>query len=88
MAVQVGTQSFASATWANMSRAEQDAVRAEERAKREKREVTERLEYLRGELRAETISISELAELQSLAERIELWDVELLEAAGVPENDD
>jgi hypothetical protein len=44
-----------------------------------------RLEYLRGELHAERISMSELAELQGLAEHIEPGDVELLEAAGVPE---
>ena len=43
------------------------------------------LEYLRGELRAERISYGELAELQGLAEHIEPGDVELLEAAGVPE---
>jgi hypothetical protein len=46
---------------------------------------TERLEYLRGELRAERLSWSELAELQDLAEFVEPGDVELLEAAGVPE---
>lgn len=44
-----------------------------------------RLEYLRRELRAERISYSELYELQSLAEYIDPGDVELLEAAGVPE---
>jgi hypothetical protein len=44
-----------------------------------------RLEYLRGELRAERISYGELAELQSLAAWIDQGDVELLEAAGVPE---
>lgn len=44
-----------------------------------------RLEYLRRELRAERISYGELAELQGLAEFIEPGDVELLEAAGVPE---
>ena len=44
-----------------------------------------RLEYLRGELRAERISYGELNELQSLAEYIDDGDVELLEAAGVPE---
>lgn len=44
-----------------------------------------RLEYLRGELRAERISMGELIELQGLAEHIEPGDVELLEAAGVPE---
>lgn len=48
--------------------------------------ITERLEYLRGELRAERISYGELAELQGLAEHIEPGDVELLEAAGVPEH--
>ena len=44
-----------------------------------------RLEYLRGELEAERISYEELAELQSLVEYIEPDDVQLLEAAGVPE---
>jgi len=48
-------------------------------------ETQERLEYLRGELRAERISYGELAELQSLADQIDPSDVELLEAAGVPE---
>ena len=48
-------------------------------------EIKQRLEYLRGELRAERISYEELAELQSLAEYIDKDDVELLEAAGVPE---
>lgn len=50
------------------------------------RETVERLEYLRGELRAERISWGELAELQSLAAFIPAGDVELLEAAGVPEH--
>jgi len=47
-----------------------------------------RLKYLRGELRAERISYGELAELQDMASRGEIPpdDVELLEAAGVPEN--
>lgn len=47
-----------------------------------------RLEYLRKELRAERISLGELTELQSLAKHIPEHDVELLEAAGVPENDE
>jgi hypothetical protein len=47
-----------------------------------------RLEYLRGELRAECISQGELIELQSLAKYIEPGDRELLEAAGVPEGED
>lgn len=46
----------------------------------------ERLEYLRGELRDENISYGEMAELESLKEFIEPGDVELLEAAGVPES--
>jgi hypothetical protein len=45
-----------------------------------------RLEYLRGEIKAERISYEEIAELQSLAKYIEPGDVELLEWAGVPEN--
>lgn len=47
--------------------------------------IQERLEYLRQELRAECLSYEELIELQSLARYIEESDVELLEAAGVPE---
>lgn len=47
--------------------------------------IRERLEYLRGELRAERISYGEIVELQSLKDHIEPGDVELLEAAGVPE---
>lgn len=45
-----------------------------------------RLEYLRAELRAERISYGELAELQGLAEHIAPDDVELREAAGLPEH--
>ena len=45
----------------------------------------QRLEYLRGELRKERMSYEELHELQSLAAYIDPDDVELLEAAGVPE---
>ena len=45
----------------------------------------DRLEYIRGELRAERISLGEIVELQSLVDYIDRDDVELLEAAGVPE---
>lgn len=48
-------------------------------------DIKDRLEYLRAELRAERISYGELAELQNLVPHIEAGDVELLEAAGVPE---
>ncbi len=48
--------------------------------------IEERLEYLRGEIRAERISYGELAELQALADHIEPGDAELLEWAGVPEH--
>jgi hypothetical protein len=48
-------------------------------------ETANRLEYLRGEIRAQRISYGELYELQSLAEFIDPGDVELLEWAGVPE---
>lgn len=44
-----------------------------------------RLEELRQTLRDENMSYGELIELQSLIEFIEPGDVELLEAAGVPE---
>jgi hypothetical protein len=47
--------------------------------------IKKRLEELRTELRNECISYGELAELQSLTEYIDKDDVELLQAAGVPE---
>jgi hypothetical protein len=50
------------------------------------REIQARLEYLRKELRTERISYEEIAELQSLSKYIDKSDVELLEAAGIPEN--
>lgn len=50
-------------------------------------QIKARLEYLRGEIKAERISYGEIVELQSLAEYIELGDVVLLEWAGVPENE-
>lgn len=46
----------------------------------------QRLEYLRGEIQAERISMSEVLELHSLAQYIESGDVLLLEWAGVPEH--
>ena len=46
-----------------------------------------RLEYLRGELRAECISYGELAELADLKSYIKSGDYELQEAAGVPESE-
>lgn len=52
-----------------------------------KQQVIQRLEYLRGEIEAERISYSEIAELQELAEHIDSGDVVLLEWAGVPENE-
>ena len=48
-------------------------------------EITKRLEYLRGQIQAESISYGEIIELESLAEHIDPSDVELLEWAGVPE---
>lgn len=50
-------------------------------------EPAERLEYLRGEIRAERISQGELLELQNLADHIEPGDVELAEWAGIPEEE-
>lgn len=49
------------------------------------KQIKARLEYLRGELRAERISYGELIELTELSPYIDKNDVELLEAAGVPE---
>lgn len=51
-------------------------------------QIKARLEYIRGEIRAERVSYDELHELQSLAQHIEPGDVELLEPAGVPEGAD
>lgn len=45
-----------------------------------------RLEYLRGEIEAERISLGEIAELEDLAEHISPGDTQLLEWAGVPEH--
>lgn len=53
---------------------------------KESRAAKQRLEYLRGELDAECISQDELCELAALAPYIEPGDVQLLEAAGVPEH--
>ena len=50
-----------------------------------KQQIKERLEYLRGEIRAERISLMEIIELEELAPYINPGDVELLEWAGVPE---
>lgn len=44
-----------------------------------------RLEYLRGEIKAERISYGEIAELQSLTDYIEDGDIELLQWAGIEE---
>ena len=52
------------------------------------KQIKKRLEYLRTELRNERISTEELIELESLALYIEPGDVELLQAAGVPEFDE
>jgi len=49
------------------------------------KKIKARLEYLRGEIRAERISYGEIFELTSLAKYIDNNDVELLEWAGVPE---
>ena len=47
-----------------------------------------RLDYLRKDLQAERISYGELCELAQLAPFIDPSDIELLEAAGVPEFED
>src|SRR5687768_15019522 len=52
---------------------------------RRKAKIQERLEYLRGEIRTERISYSEIAELQSLKKHIKPSDTELAEWAGIPE---
>jgi len=49
------------------------------------KQAKEKLEYLRAKLRLESISYGELVELGYLVKYIEPNDIELLEAAGVPE---
>ena len=56
------------------------------KTQKELKQIKKRLEELRQELRNECISYGELAELSYLSEHIEELDVELLEAAGVPEH--
>ena len=51
-----------------------------------KQYIKSRLEYLRGQIKAEQISMSEILELQNLAEHVEPGDVELLQWAGVEES--
>lgn len=48
--------------------------------------ITTRLDYLRGEIEAETISYAEIAELQSLADFIDSGDTVLREWSGLPEH--
>ena len=47
--------------------------------------ITERLEYLREQIKGECISYGEIVELQTLAGYIPAGDVELLQWAGVEE---
>lgn len=49
--------------------------------------IAERLEYLRSQIRAECISYGEIAELESLSDYIEPGDADLLEWAGVSEEE-
>lgn len=46
----------------------------------------QRLQYLRMRIEAESISLGEIAELQSLASHVDPGDTVLLEWAGVPEH--
>lgn len=47
--------------------------------------ISDRLDYLRGEIEAERISYGEIVELQELAKFIDPSDTVLLQWAGVPE---
>ena len=51
-----------------------------------KKEIKKRLEYLRGEIKAEQISYGEMMELQSLSKHIEPGDIELLQWARIDKN--
>lgn len=53
----------------------------------EKSKIKNRLEYIRKQIKSESISYGEIEELQSLAQYIAPGDVLLLERAGIPEND-
>ena len=55
------------------------------RTGRQKPGVYARLEYLREQIRNESISWGEIHELQTLVDEIDEGDVELLEWAGMPE---
>jgi hypothetical protein len=50
-------------------------------------EACDRLEQLRTELRAETLSFDDIVELQELRDYIDPSDVELREAAGIEEGE-
>lgn len=52
---------------------------------RKSKKIQKRLEALRTELREERISWGGIAELQYLSDHIDPEDIELLQAAGVPE---
>ena len=65
--------------WLNLIMKQRGVIMKKERAKK-------RLEEIRESLRAENVSYGELSELACLVDYIEVGDVELLEAAGVPEN--
>lgn len=54
---------------------------------RSEEETKARLEYLREQIRDESISMGEIVELQGMADAIDPSDVELLEWAGVPEHE-
>jgi hypothetical protein len=62
------------------------AINAKEQNMAKKR-IKQRLEYLLAIRFAGCMSYGELSELQDLAPHIEDGDVELLEAAGVPEEE-
>lgn len=51
-----------------------------------KEQAEKRLEEIRAEIRKESISYGELVELQALKNFIEPEDIELREAAGIPED--
>jgi hypothetical protein len=50
-------------------------------------QITQRLEYLRGKIEAESISYREITDLQSLADHIDLSDTVLMEWAEMPESE-
>jgi sensor domain CHASE-containing protein len=75
-------------SFANAYRHDQEnRARLEQEKIMTRKQIKQRLEQIRADLRAERISYGDLYELQCLAKHITPGDVELAEAAGIPEEE-